>query len=30
MIGATDIAMRPYVPAHTLAVTVTKPMFEQL
>jgi hypothetical protein len=30
MIGATDIAMRPYVPPHALAVTVTKPMLEQL
>jgi hypothetical protein len=30
MIGATDIAMRPYLPPHTLAVTVTKPMFQQL
>lgn len=30
MIGATDIAMRKYLPADVLALTVTKPMFEQL
>jgi hypothetical protein len=30
MIGATDIAMRLYLPPETLAFTVTKPMFEQL
>ncbi|MCP4607125.1 MAG: DUF169 domain-containing protein [Planctomycetes bacterium] len=30
MIGATDIAMRQYLPYDTLAFTVTKPMFEQL
>lgn len=30
MIGATDIAMRQYLPPEILAFTVTKPMFEQL
>jgi len=30
MIGATDIAMRQYLPADILAFTVTKPMFQQL
>lgn len=30
IIGATDIAMRPYLPNDTLAFTVTRPMFEQL
>jgi hypothetical protein len=30
MIGATDIAMRQYLPPELLAFTVTKPMFEQL
>ena len=30
MIGATDIAMRQYLPPDTLAFTVNKPMFEQL
>jgi hypothetical protein len=30
VIGATDIAMRQYLPADVLAFTVTKPMFEQL
>ncbi len=30
MIGATDIAMRKYLPWDILAFTVTKPMFEQL
>ena len=30
MVGATDIAMRQWLPAATLALTVTKPMFEQL
>ncbi|MFC1867016.1 DUF169 domain-containing protein [Thermodesulfobacteriota bacterium] len=30
MIGATDIAMRQYLPPDMLAFTVTKPMFEQL
>ncbi|MCP4345860.1 MAG: hypothetical protein GY795_10085 [Desulfobacterales bacterium] len=30
VIGATDIAMRPYLPHDTLAFTVTKPMFQQL
>ncbi len=29
-IGATDIAMRQYLPPDTLAFTVTKPMFERL
>ena len=30
MIGATDIAMRQYLPPDILAFTVTKPMFKQL
>ena len=30
MVGATDIAMRQWLPADILAFTVTKPMFEQL
>jgi len=30
VIGATDIAMRPYIPRDVLAFTVTRPMFEQL
>ncbi len=30
MVGATDIAMRKYLPQNTFAFTVTKPMFEQL
>lgn len=30
MIGATDIAMRQYLPPGILAFTVTKPMFKQL
>lgn len=30
VIGATDIAMRQYLPPDLLAFTVTKPMFEQL
>lgn len=30
IIGATDIAMRQYLPADILAFTVTKPMFKQL
>ena len=30
IIGATDIAMRLYIPADLLAFTVTKPLFEQL
>lgn len=30
MIGATDIAMRQYLPPNILAFTVTKPLFEQL
>ncbi len=30
MIGATDIAVRKYLPADILAFTVTKPMLEQL
>jgi len=30
VIGATDIAMRQYLPADILAFTVTKPMYEQL
>jgi hypothetical protein len=30
IIGATDIAMRPYLPPDVLAFTVTKPMFEHL
>lgn len=30
MIGATDIAMRQYLPPNIIAFTVTKPMFEQL
>ena len=30
IIGATDIAMRHYLPAEVLAFTVTKPMFKQL
>ena len=29
-IGGTDIAMRSFLPRDTLALTVTKPMFEQL
>ena len=29
-IGATDIAMRQYLPPDMLAFTVTKPMFERL
>lgn len=30
IIGATDMAMRQYLPPDILALTVTKPMFEQL
>jgi hypothetical protein len=30
IVGATDISMRRYLPEDTLALTVTKPMFEQL
>ncbi|MDA3917271.1 MAG: DUF169 domain-containing protein [Deltaproteobacteria bacterium] len=30
IIGATDIAMRQYLPSDILALTVTKPMFQQL
>ncbi len=30
IIGATDIAMRQYLPSDILALTVTKPMFENL
>ena len=30
VIGATDIAMRQYLPPNVLAFSVTKPMFEQL
>lgn len=30
IVGATDIAMRQYLPPDILAFTVTKPMFEQL
>jgi hypothetical protein len=30
IIGATDIAMRRYLPPHILAFTVTKPMYERL
>jgi hypothetical protein len=30
IVGATDIAMRQWLPPDTLAFTVTKPMFEQL
>lgn len=30
IIGATDMAMRKYLPSQILALTVTKPMFEQL
>ncbi|NOY36915.1 MAG: DUF169 domain-containing protein [Chlorobi bacterium] len=30
IIGATDMAMRKYIPFNILALTVTKPMFEQL
>jgi hypothetical protein len=30
MVGATDIAMRQWLPADTLGFTVTRPMFEQL
>ena len=30
VVGATDIAMRQYLPPDTLAFTVTMPMFEQL
>ena len=30
MIGATDIASRPFLPSDTLAFTVTKSLFEQL
>jgi hypothetical protein len=30
MLGATDIAMRQYLPPDILAVTVTKPMFERI
>jgi Uncharacterised ArCR, COG2043 len=30
IIGATDIAMRQWLPADTLAFTVTRPMFERL
>jgi hypothetical protein len=30
MVGATDIAMRQWLPANTIAFTVTKPMFMQL
>lgn len=30
IIGATDISMRKYLPPEVLALTVTKPMFEQL
>jgi hypothetical protein len=30
LIGATDMAMRKYIPGNMLAFTVTKPLFEQL
>jgi hypothetical protein len=30
MVAATDIAMRQWLPANTIAFTVTKPMFKQL
>jgi hypothetical protein len=30
VVGATDIAMRQYLPAEILAFTVTRPLFEQL
>ena len=30
IVGATDIAMRQYLPPDILAFTVTRPMFEQL
>ena len=30
IIGATDMAMRKYLPTYILGLTVTKPMFEQL
>ena len=30
VLGATDIAMRHHLPPDILALTVTKPMFEQL
>ncbi len=30
LVGATDIAMRQYLPANLLALTVTRPMFERL
>jgi hypothetical protein len=30
VVGATDIAMRRYLPPEILAFTVTKPLFEQL
>jgi hypothetical protein len=30
IIGATDMAMRKYLPPDILAFTVTRPMFEQL
>jgi hypothetical protein len=30
IIGATDIAMRQYLPPDLLAFTVTRPMFERL
>lgn len=30
IIGATDIAMRKYLPSHLMAFTVTRPMYEQL
>ena len=30
LVGATDIAMRHYLPPEVLAFTVTRPMFEQL
>jgi hypothetical protein len=30
VVGATDVAMRRYLPPDVLAFTVTRPMFEQL
>ena len=30
VLGATDIAMRQYLPPHIMAFTVTKPLFQQL
>ncbi len=30
VVGATDIAMRKYLPPHILAFTVTRPMYEEL